>query len=68
MKATLVPELTAVQNGALPLLLERPDAIGIVPDLLVLRPGHGDDDLLGAARRLRRGRLVRFRASMLEKG
>ena len=34
---------------------ERPDAFGIVPDLVVLRPGHGEDDLLGAARWLRRG-------------
>jgi hypothetical protein len=35
---------------------ECPDAFGIVPDLVVLRAGHGDDDLFGPARRLLRGR------------
>ena len=35
----------------------RPQALGIVPDLVVLLPGHGDDDLFGPARRLRRGSL-----------
>src|SRR5262249_13737303 len=34
---------------------EGPDAPGIMPEVLVLLSGHGQDDLLGPARRLRRG-------------
>src|SRR3954454_7878371 len=33
----------------------RPRAVGVVPDLVVLRAGHGDNNLFGAPRRLRRG-------------
>ena len=33
----------------------RPDALGVMPDLVVERACHGYNDLLGAARRLRRG-------------
>ena len=60
--AEAVEAIAAVEAGgeqlrgrAGPAVDERPDALGIVPDLVVLRPGHGDDDLLGPARRLRRG-------------
>jgi len=38
-----------------PVIDERPDSSGVVPDLVVLRPGHRDDDLFAAAWRLRRG-------------
>src|SRR5262249_36637709 len=45
-----------LRGRAGPPVEERPNSSGVVPNLIVLRPGHGDDDLLGAARRLRRGR------------
>jgi len=44
-----------LRGGVEPAVDERPDALGVVPYLVVLRPGHGDDDLLGPAWRLRRG-------------
>ena len=61
--AESVQAIAAVEAGgkqfrgrAGPSVDERPDGLGVVPELVVLRPGHGDDDLLGAARWLRRGR------------
>src|SRR5262245_25600445 len=33
---------------------ERPHVLGMMPEVVVLRSGHGDDDLLGPAWRLRR--------------
>ena len=38
-----------------PLLDEVPDAIGIMPDVVVLLLGHRNDDLFGPARHLREG-------------
>src|SRR5205823_5334526 len=35
----------------------RPHAVGLMPEVVVLRPCHGDDDLFGPAWRLRRGSL-----------
>jgi hypothetical protein len=35
---------------------EGPQTLIVVPDLVILRPSHGDDDLFGVARPLRRGR------------
>ncbi len=45
-----------LRGRADPSVDERPDALGVVPGLVVLGPGHGDDDLLAATRWLRRGR------------
>ena len=38
-----------------PFIDERPHALGILPDFVVLLADHGNDNLLGPARRLRRG-------------
>jgi hypothetical protein len=40
-----------------PFINERPQALGILPDSVVLLADHGNDNLFGPARRLRRGSL-----------
>ena len=55
--ATVEPVGEQLRCRANPVVDQRPDSLRVVPDLVVLGPGHGDDDLLGAAWWLRRGRL-----------
>ena len=47
---------TQLRRPTRALLDEVPDAISIMPDVVVLLPGHGKNDLFGPTRHLRRGR------------